>query len=244
MGEVVEEDRHTHTHSHSPACSEADIQVTRSLLSSLYGFGQQPEDDPKLAKLLKHTEHLLRDDQTITSWKMQDYAYKRDPCPYPTRARGLFTAGTQRIVARAYDKFFNVDEVSWTKASLNRYPVSCAPIASLLSSLAILFAVGKSTRPDGCSVLPHPEVKWVSHPHCRTLSYRAPRHLQARYRNGKRARHRLPRTDGRTLAGQAYQKVRQDARGSGYQAVERELDPGSRGERSLQRCKAPYLARL
>ena len=226
MGEVQDGLTHTHT----PACSKADIQATQSLLSSLYGFGQQPDDDPKLAKLLKYTDHVLRDDQTITSWKMQDYAYKRDPCPYPTRARGLFTAGTQRIVARAYDKFFNVDEVSWTKASLDRYPVSCAPIASLPSSLGILFAVGKSTRPDRRSILPHPEVKRVSHSHCCSHTHTAPRHLQARYRNSKGARHRLPRTDGRTLAGQASEKVRQNAGSFGRQAVERELDSGSRSE--------------
>lgn len=88
----------------------------RQLLSSLYGFG---DDDKTLAKLLRHTDHNVTTadgaTSTITSWKMQDYAYKRDPCPYPTRARGLFTSGADRIVARAYDKFFNVDEVSWTK---------------------------------------------------------------------------------------------------------------------------------
>lgn len=50
----------------------------------------------------------------LTSWHMQDYVYKQDPCPYPTRARGLFTT-QDRIVVRGYDKFFNVNEVSWTK---------------------------------------------------------------------------------------------------------------------------------
>jgi tRNA ligase len=118
----------------SPALSSQDLQDTTSLLEALYSFGTNPDDDKKLAKLLRHTDHYVlgngkkadpvaaaaEDDgddgsYKITSWKMQDYAYKRDPCPYPTRARGLFTAGTDRIVARAYDKFFNVDEVSWTK---------------------------------------------------------------------------------------------------------------------------------
>lgn len=118
----------------SPALSEQDLFETYTLLDSLYSFGKKPADDPKLAKLLRHTDHDIStlvhstastsstipkdpdyDAEKITSWKMQDYAYKRDPCPYPTRARGLFTQGRQRIVARAYDKFFNVDEVSWTK---------------------------------------------------------------------------------------------------------------------------------
>jgi tRNA ligase len=105
---------------YSPALSEADKSVTQELLDSLYNFGKGPESDTKLSKLLKHTDHAVAKDEsddtyTLTSWKMQDYAYKQDPCPYPTRARGLFTIGKDRIVARAYDKFFNVDEVSWTK---------------------------------------------------------------------------------------------------------------------------------
>lgn len=109
----------TSQHPYSPAMSNEDINATEELLDSLYNFGK---GDPKLAKLLKHTDHVVgKDDSsekyTVTSWKMQDYAYKRDPCPYPTRGRGLFTMGRDRIVARAYDKFFNVDEVSWTKVS-------------------------------------------------------------------------------------------------------------------------------
>lgn len=63
--------------------------------------------------------------RTLTSWKMADYAYKREPCPFPTRARGLFTERVEgdkgeeeyRIIARGYDKFFNVNEVSWTHVS-------------------------------------------------------------------------------------------------------------------------------
>ncbi|KAL8280576.1 hypothetical protein RQP46_006899 [Phenoliferia psychrophenolica] len=59
----------------------------------------------------------------LTSWKMADYAYKRDPCPFPTRARGLFTervvgpggVDEYKIAVRGYDKFFNVGEVSWTQ---------------------------------------------------------------------------------------------------------------------------------
>ena len=61
----------------------------------------------------------------IRSWRMDDWAYKRDPCPFPTRARGLFTEtvdGQHRIVARGYDKFFNVGEVSWTKVRLPPHP--------------------------------------------------------------------------------------------------------------------------
>lgn len=141
----------------SPSLSSADMQATHTLLSSLYSFGQQPDDDAKLSKLLRHTDHDIKGKGKITSWKMQDYAYKRDPCPYPTRARGLFTAGTERIVARAYDKFFNVDEVSWTKVWLILFVV-CLANGS--------FTVGKLARPDGRSILPDIEVKWLPDPGC------------------------------------------------------------------------------
>ncbi|KWU43436.1 RNA ligase [Rhodotorula sp. JG-1b] len=86
-----------------------------------------------LKNLLRSTSHTIRlqdadgteRKRVLTSWKMPDYAYKRDPCPFPTRARGLFTERVKgndngeedeyRIVARGYDKFFNVGEVSWTQ---------------------------------------------------------------------------------------------------------------------------------
>ncbi len=85
-----------------------------------------------LKSLLRSSDHSITIEtdagpveRTLTSWKMADYAYKRDPCPFPTRARGLFTDKVEgdkgqeeyRIVARGYDKFFNVGEVSWTQVS-------------------------------------------------------------------------------------------------------------------------------
>ncbi|GAA5824856.1 hypothetical protein JCM11251_005368 [Rhodosporidiobolus azoricus] len=94
--------------------------------------GKGKQTAKSLKNLLRSTNHTVTikgDDgkevkRVLTSWKMADYAYKRDPCPFPTRARGLFTekvAGEKegeqedyRIVARGYDKFFNIGEVSWT----------------------------------------------------------------------------------------------------------------------------------
>ena len=65
---------------------------------------------------------------------MNEFKYYDVPSPFPTLARGLFTtwisgepggsvnenvkkggdAGRYRIVARGYDKFFNIGEVPWT----------------------------------------------------------------------------------------------------------------------------------
>ncbi|EMD34614.1 hypothetical protein CERSUDRAFT_116777 [Gelatoporia subvermispora B] len=58
----------------------------------------------------------------IRSWKMNEFKYYDVPSPFPTLARGLFThevetkseATRHRIVARGYDKFFNIGEVPWT----------------------------------------------------------------------------------------------------------------------------------
>ena len=102
-----------------------------------------PPAKTALNKLLSYTNHIIparpRDaqsasiddadarDRILMSWKMSDFAYQREPCPFPTRARGLFTerivksgstsqdAEEYRIIARGYDKFFNINEVSWTK---------------------------------------------------------------------------------------------------------------------------------
>ncbi|WWC96209.1 hypothetical protein V866_003076 [Kwoniella sp. B9012] len=77
-------------------------------------------------------------DRKITSWKMTEHMYFNSQNPFPTLARGLFTEEVQesdplpdevnsagdgctrpkdRIVARGYDKFFNIDEVEWTNWS-------------------------------------------------------------------------------------------------------------------------------
>ncbi|WWD18570.1 hypothetical protein CI109_103023 [Kwoniella shandongensis] len=74
----------------------------------------------------------------ITSWKMTEHMYFNASNPFPTLARGLFTEEIEeddplpaeithsgenegrpkdRIVARGYDKFFNIDEVEWTNWS-------------------------------------------------------------------------------------------------------------------------------
>jgi tRNA ligase len=73
----------------------------------------------------------------IRSWKMSEHLYRRKDCPFPTLARGLFTAAEDygipsrtppgkgkekvRIVARGYDKFFNIGEVDWTEVSGELY---------------------------------------------------------------------------------------------------------------------------
>ena len=88
-------------------------------------------------------------DRRITSWKMTEHMYFQSDNPFPTLARGLFTeelgnengadavdaadaepdndgggitgsgVKSDRIVARGYDKFFNIDEVAWTNVRIS-----------------------------------------------------------------------------------------------------------------------------
>ncbi|CCM01347.1 uncharacterized protein FIBRA_03397 [Fibroporia radiculosa] len=76
----------------------------------------------KNPKLVKSTEYAAPADLSIKvhSWKMNEFKYYDVPSPFPTLARGLFTqeldasCTKHRIVARGYDKFFNIGEVPWT----------------------------------------------------------------------------------------------------------------------------------
>ncbi|KAJ1720839.1 trna ligase, partial [Coemansia erecta] len=75
---------------------------------------------PSSKRIVRQTTHEFMD-RKITSWKCTEYLYKKTPCPLPTQARGLFSSssdegdGEAMIVARGYDKFFNIGEVSKTQ---------------------------------------------------------------------------------------------------------------------------------
>lgn len=82
----------------------------------------------KNPKLIKSSDYVVPEapEMTIRSWRMNEFKYYDVPTPFPTLARGLFTAEADeggkpsgkekeyRIVIRGYDKFFSIDEVPWT----------------------------------------------------------------------------------------------------------------------------------
>ncbi|KAF7325768.1 tRNA ligase [Mycena kentingensis (nom. inval.)] len=84
------------------------------------------EISAKKGKLIKSSVYSAPADSQIQvrSWKMDEFKYYDVPSPFPTLARGIFTVelpreeGSKgqnyRIVARGYDKFFNIGEVPWT----------------------------------------------------------------------------------------------------------------------------------
>ena len=101
-----------------------DIKVNQEdheLIDSLKALSK------KSPKLVKSSEYQTPADPSVfvRSWKMNEFKYYDVPSPFPTLARGLFTQEIKnpsgktklRIVARGYDKFFNIGEVPWTTVS-------------------------------------------------------------------------------------------------------------------------------
>ncbi|KAG6837484.1 hypothetical protein H0H93_009027 [Arthromyces matolae] len=110
-----------------------------------------------LHKLSKKSPKLVRSsvfkapaDPTIEvrSWKMNEFKYYDIPSPFPTLARGLFSVELPkenedlqkyRIVARGYDKFFNIGEVPWTTWSSIESHTASPYTLSLKSNGCIIF---------------------------------------------------------------------------------------------------------
>lgn len=95
-----------------------DVQDVTTLLRGL--SGSTKKSDGKKSFSCKKTDFLVHGSPqglVVTSWRFQDWDYKRSDLP--TYARGLFTGknekGQPEIAIRGYDKFFNVDEVRPTK---------------------------------------------------------------------------------------------------------------------------------
>ena len=104
------------------------VQKTSELILELM---QLSKKNPKLVKSTPHQVQSVLPNGTIKtreirSWKMNEFKYYDIPSPFPTLARGLFTQEIKlpgkkvrhRIVARGYDKFFNIGEVPWNTVSL------------------------------------------------------------------------------------------------------------------------------
>ncbi|RKP37052.1 RNA ligase-domain-containing protein [Dimargaris cristalligena] len=100
---------------------EADRKAADQIVKELTAIVSEGRAK-KLNRGIRRTEYSVPETSVpISSWHFTEYMYKRDPCPFPTLARGLFTrpspdpAFTYDIVARGYDKFFNTGEVPKTK---------------------------------------------------------------------------------------------------------------------------------
>lgn len=111
--------------SSQPAVPPSQLeQDTSELIESLIKLSSS---NPKLVRSTPHDVEVNGRTKTVQSWKMNEYKYSTVPSPFPTLARGLFTewvshatnskTGLHRVVARGYDKFFNMNEVPWNNVS-------------------------------------------------------------------------------------------------------------------------------
>ncbi|KAF9460265.1 RNA ligase [Collybia nuda] len=169
----------------APAFSNEDSQ----LIANLHALSNK---SPKLVK--SSTYPAPADPQTIVrSWKMNEFKYYDIPSPFPTLARGIFTVDLPgsseseeagegkdateqkyRIVARGYDKFFNIGEVPWcTWPSLEAHTAApytlslksngCIIFIAALTPTKLLITSKHSIGPVANSPVSHAEAgeKWI-----------------------------------------------------------------------------------
>jgi tRNA ligase len=104
-------------------------QEGSQLIADLHALHKK---SPKLVKPVKYPAPA-GPEIAVESWRMNEFKYYDIPSPFPTLARGLFSVEEgekdgdprYRIVARGYDKFFNIGEVPWT--TVRCFPCTHAP---------------------------------------------------------------------------------------------------------------------
>lgn len=92
----------------------SSAKEVRSLVDSL----ERASELPNRGKASKRVCQLFNSDRRVVSWKFQEWDYGKKNISLPCNARGLFITDDEenpQIVARGYDKFFNIDEISFTK---------------------------------------------------------------------------------------------------------------------------------
>ncbi|KAI0064052.1 RNA ligase [Artomyces pyxidatus] len=109
------------------------------------------EKAPKLVRSSEYSAPAMPE-LIVSSWKMNEFKYYDIPSPFPTLARGLFSAEEKvpgektryRIVARGYDKFFNIGEVPWTTWSALEDHTNAPYTLTLKSNGCIIFIAALS----------------------------------------------------------------------------------------------------
>ncbi|GJJ07053.1 hypothetical protein Clacol_001252 [Clathrus columnatus] len=118
----------------SNSSTEAVLDSNHELINALQRLSK------KSSKLVRSSTYPApaEPNMMICSWKMNEFKYYEVPSPFPTLARGLFSrwiaeaegeegaggVGRHVIIARGYDKFFNIGEVPWTNwAALETHTV-------------------------------------------------------------------------------------------------------------------------
>ncbi|CAL9732353.1 tRNA ligase [Monosporozyma unispora] len=90
-------------------------------MTSIKELCQKLDDASKLASRGRAQRiecKLAHSDMTVSSWKFNEWDYGKNNITLPCNARGLFISDNKddpKIIARGYDKFFNIDEAASTK---------------------------------------------------------------------------------------------------------------------------------
>lgn len=89
------------------------VKEVQELVAAL----QKASEISDRGRATKRVCDLFDSNRRVVSWKFQEWDYGRKNLPLPCNARGLFITDERepQIVARGYDKFFNIDEMSFTK---------------------------------------------------------------------------------------------------------------------------------
>lgn len=90
------------------------LKEVKSLVDSL----ERSSEISGRGRASKRVCQLFDSNQRVVSWKFQEWDYGKRNLPLPCNARGLFItddAQNPQIAARGYDKFFNVNEMPFTK---------------------------------------------------------------------------------------------------------------------------------
>lgn len=97
-----------------PSDSRPSMEEVNQLVEDLENTGKKNSK----GKAYKRVYNLYDSDKKVVSWKFNEWDYGRNNLTLPCNARGLFISDDEtnpEIVARGYDKFFNIDEVYMTK---------------------------------------------------------------------------------------------------------------------------------
>lgn len=207
------------------------VDEDHELIESLISLAQ------KSPRLVRSTEYEAPADSRIKirSWKMNEFKYYDIPSPFPTLARGLFTQDVEveravkhRIVARGYDKFFNIGEVPWTTVSTAVLSAARDMTHHLTSLVGLARSAYKAT------VHAHAEVERMHHLHRGAHAFETHRDLQTCC--GQQAwwcrRRREPCSSRRAVAEESSRRCRQVREAARACALGQQVDCGCRGRRS------------
>ena len=221
---------------HKSLAKPASASFLSTMTESLFN-----EEDSKLVadlyrlsnkspKLVRFHDYDAPSDPSIciTSWKMNEFKYHDVPSPFPTLARGLFTRELPKdgkehqyqIVARGYDKFFNIGEVPWTDVST----ILCSRDTPIIRVLTVVFyASSYWTRLHAV-----PKVERMHHFHCSPILVQTDRNFETRPgANARRRRNSFP--GGSQMAQKTSCCKGQVRRGACRSPLGKEVDRSGRG---------------